>query len=153
MRIHAILAAWAVICLPLTPTIICQAAPAAPARAQMPLPSCSGAYSITRVSEITPTGSVDKFMAAVAAHQAWYTSHGLPDIVFASRVAVRDQKSGAWSYSDKQMLTYHFQKADGPPPAHDAAWDAYVKLYGETSSIKETFVTCIPTEDLPATLK
>jgi len=92
---------------------------------------------------MTPTGSVDKFMAAVAAHQAWYTSHGFKkNQIVVAQISVQDPATKAWSFSDKKFITYHIN-----PPAnavHDAAWDAYVKLYSETSKITEAYSTCMP---------
>jgi hypothetical protein len=116
-------------------------------------PSCDGAYNIFRISEIKPGGSVDKFMAAVSAHQAWYKSHGYSDLIFAARVIVRDEKTKAESYSDTQFATYHYSKEQVPMAKHDAAWDAYVKMYNETSTIKETITQCVPAGDLPASMK
>jgi hypothetical protein len=96
---------------------------------------------------------MDKFMAAVAAHQAWYASHGFPDIIFAAKLLERDPQTHAMIYSGTQVATYHYSKAGGPPTAHDAAWDAYVKLYSETSNIKETHINCVPAAQAPAALR
>jgi hypothetical protein len=81
------------------------------------------------------------------------TSHGLTDIIFAARVMERDPQTGAFSYSDKRVQTYHYSKPDGPRPTHDAAWDAYVKRYNDTSTIKETTLSCVPAAGVPASLK
>jgi hypothetical protein len=150
MKISSSLAVLALLCAPLTPMISAQA-PSMPAAA--PTLPCDGVYNIGRISEITPTGSMDKFMAAVAAHQAWYKSHGFPDIIFASRILVADPKTGKNSLSDTQVMTYHLSKSKSAPTPHDAAWDAYVKLYSETSTIKETTMSCIPTAYAPASMK
>ncbi len=116
-------------------------------------PACKGAYNILRVSEITPTGSVEKFMAAVAAHQAWYTSHGYPDVIFAARIAEENREARTFAYSDKLVMTYHYSKGNVPRSAHDAAWSAYVKMYNETSKIVETHMNCVPAAGLPTSLK
>jgi hypothetical protein len=96
---------------------------------------------------------MDKFMAAVAAHQAWYASHGYPDVIFAARILVRDPQTQASSYSDTQVLTYHYMKQHSQPVAHDAAWDAYVKMYTDTSTVKETYINCVPSAYEPASMK
>jgi hypothetical protein len=144
MKISRTIAALALLCAPMVTMLHAQAGPALP---------CDGVYNVGRISEITPTGSLDKFMAAVAAHQAWYKSHGLPDIIFASRVVANDPKTGKMALSATEMMTYHFEKPNGPPTVHDAAWDAYVKLYNDTSIIKETTLSCIPAAFAPASLK
>jgi len=148
MRILPVVAAFTLLVMPLAPKSHAQMAASAP-----PMPACDGVLSIIRVSEITPTGSMDKFMAALAAHQQWYASHGYPDVIFAARVLMRDPQSGAFSYSDKQVMTYHYQKPGGSSPVHDAGWDAYVKLYNDTSTIKETSLSCVPMAGAPASMK
>jgi hypothetical protein len=149
MRIPATLIAFALLCAPLAPMAAGQNAPASPA-----MPACDGLINVVRLSEITPTGSIDKFMAAVAAHQAWYASHRYPDVIVAARILERDPQTHAESYSDKQVLTFHYIKPDNTAPLkHDAEWDAYIKMYNETSTIKETYVVCVPMAAAPASMK
>ena len=115
--------------------------------AQGPMPVCQGDLTVVRVSQIKPAGSIQGFMAAVAAHQAWYRTHGFTDNqIVASRVIVLDQSTGASVYSDKEVLTYHFRPPGMGNPAGrgDAAWNAYVKLYQDNSTIKSEYVTCMP---------
>ena len=114
--------------------------------AQNALPACDGDIAIVRVSEIKP-GAMQGFMAAVAAHKAWYRSHGFKDnVIVVSKVILRDDKTGAMKYSDAEVVTYHVR----PPgtaqsdPKKDAAWDAYVKQYRDTSDIKTEYLTCMP---------
>jgi len=127
-------------------------AAALPAAAQAPqLPPCDGTYAVVRHSVVKPGSSMEKFMAAVDAHKAWYASHGYKDdIIFASRIAERDPATGKWTYSATDVLTFHYYPA-GPAkmPTHDAAWDAYTKLYSESSTIKETTQVCIPKGMVP----
>jgi hypothetical protein len=148
MRIPAFLTVLALLCAPLAPLTSAQNASAAPV-----MPACNGVYNIFRVSEITPGASVEKFMAAVTAQQKWYKDHGFPDVIFAAQVIVRDPATQAESYSNNEMVTYHYIKAGNAAPKHDAAWDAFVKLYSETSTIKETYGHCLPMEDAPASMK
>ncbi len=149
MKVLSSLIVLAALCAIPAPAIHAQS----PAQASTEPPACEGVYNILRVSEITSTGSMEKFMAAVAAHQAWYTSHGYPDVIFAAKVAQRDPQTKAWAFSDKLVMTYHYSKGPVPHSAQDAAWDAYVKLYNETSSIKETHMNCVPATGVPASLK
>jgi hypothetical protein len=148
MKVLPVIAALALLSLPLAPKSQAQTNSAEPA-----VPACDGVVSVVRMSEITPTGSVDKLMAAVAAHQAWYASHGFTDVIVAARVLERNPQTHAESYSDKQVLTLHYAKPDSARPVHDAAWDAYVKMYNETSIIKSTTVACVPLAAAPASLK
>lgn len=114
------------------------------ANAQMP--ACDGDIAQVRVSAIKP-GAMQGFMAAVAAHKAWYRAHGFTDnVIVTSKVLVRDEKTGAMKYSDSEVISYHVR----PPrraevgPKRDAAWDAYVKQYRDTSDLKSEYTTCMP---------
>jgi hypothetical protein len=143
MKVLSTLVALAALC----------AIPAPAIHAQSDEPACDGVFNVLRLSEITPTGSLDKFMSAVSAQQAWYSSHGYPDVIFAAKVTERDPQTKKWGFSNTQVLTYHYTKAGTPPVKRDAAWDAYVKQYNETSTIKETHVNCVPASAAPASLK
>jgi len=108
--------------------------------------ACDGDIAVVRISEIKP-GAMAGFMAAVAAHKAWYRSHGFQDnVIVATRVILTDDKTGAMKYSDKEVVTYHVRPPGGKETAakRDAAWDAYVKQYRDTSDIKSSYVTCMP---------
>src|SRR5579863_837111 len=114
------------------------------ALAQDALPPCDGDITMVRVSTIKP-GAMANFMAAVAAHKAWYRSHGFKDnIIVASKVFVRDEKSGAIKYSDTEVVTYHIGLPGSALEKRDAAWDAYVKQYRDSSDIKNEYMTCMP---------
>jgi hypothetical protein len=47
-------------------------------------------------------------------------------------------------YSDSEVISYHIQSTHGEAPKHDAAWDAYVKQYNDSSQVKTTYITCSP---------
>src|ERR1022692_1680943 len=101
--------------------------------AQSAPPACNGDYAIVRVSTIKP-GAMPAFMAAVAAHKAWYRDHGFKDnVIVASRVILTDEKTHAMKYSDTEVVTYHIRPPGGPQVKRDAAWDAYVKQYRDSS--------------------
>ena len=110
------------------------------------MPACDGDIDIVRVSTIKP-GALQGFLAAVAAHKAWYRSHGFNNnVIVASRVIVRDEKTKTLSYSEAEVVTHHV-RPPGPEQTgakRDAAWDAYVKQYRDTSDIKSEYTTCMP---------
>jgi hypothetical protein len=94
MRTAFLLAALAVLQLP---SAFAQNAPLA----------CDGDITIVRVCTIKP-GAMKAFMAAIAAHNAWYRSHGFKDnVIVASRVIFTNDKTGAMKYSDTEVITYH----------------------------------------------
>lgn len=116
------------------------------ALAQSGLPACKGDIAVVRVSTIKP-GAMEGFMAAVAAHKAWYRDHGFKDnVIVASKVMVEDESTHTIKYSDTEVVTYHIR----PPGSaqtqakKDAGWDAYVKQYRDTSDIKSEYMTCMP---------
>ena len=107
--------------------------------------ACDGSYNVVRISEIKP-GMMQTFMDAVAAHQAWYKNAGGPDQIVAMRIIDQDPTTKAQSYSETEVLTSHVEpvKRAQPLPAHDASYDAFVKLYKESSTIKSQYETCMP---------
>ncbi len=116
---------------------ICQNAPLA----------CEGRPATVRVSEVKATGTKAGFLAAVAAHQAWFAGKGVGDIVFAEPLIVRDEKTKARSYSDKVYMTFHIRTPGTAAPKHDEAYAAFVKLYQENSEIKSEYDICLPNYD------
>jgi len=106
--------------------------------------SCDGRMATVRISEIKAGGSVDGFKAAVAAHKAWYAAREPKDEIFATPVIVRDEKTRAQSYSEKQFMTFHIRGTRQPGPKHDDAYAAFVKLYSENSDIKSEYNVCLP---------
>ena len=112
------------------------------ALAQSDLPACDGSYAIVRVSTIKP-GEIQTFMQAIAAHKAWYRGHGYSDnIIVSSRIVERGEHGTPPKYSDTQVMTFHIN----PPTEvqHDAAWDAYVKLYRDSSDVVQEYQICMP---------
>ena len=52
-------------------------------------------------------------------------------------------------YSDTKMLTYHINPPDPKRIPHRGdAWNAYVKLYRETSDLKSEYLTCMPIHEM-----
>lgn len=112
--------------------------------AQTQMPACDGDITLVRVSTIKP-GALPKFMAAVAAHQAWYRTNSIKDNqIVAARVFVRDEATGTFKYSDTEVVSYHFRPPMSVPNRGDAAWNAYVQQYRDSSEIKNEFMTCMP---------
>lgn len=137
MKVARLFLAFAICSFPLSsalsPTI-------AAAQGGAPLP-CSEATNIVRVSEIKP-GMMDKFLQAVAAQQAWYKKAGSPDKIEVMRVMKQDPSTKAWKLRDDEAITTHVQLSNSQLK-HDAAWDAFVALFNESSTIKSTYFTCM----------
>lgn len=96
-----------------------------------------------RVNAIKP-GKMQDFMAAVQAHQAWYKNLGYPDVIYAAKVVVQDPATHQNTLSETTVLTFHIAAAGTTAPKHDAGYDAYAKMYSDSSEVKETYITCSP---------
>jgi hypothetical protein len=72
-------------------------------------------------------------------------SHGLTkDEITTVPVIVRDEKTNARSYSERQFLSIHIHGSAAPGPKHDEAYDAFVKMYRDNSDIKSAYDVCLP---------
>jgi nicotinic acid phosphoribosyltransferase len=122
-------------------------------RAQTPAgqPACDGVLVAIRISDIRPDSSVERFMAAIEAQKAWYASHGYKDDrIFVSQILVRTMDTKNFTASGKQVMTYHYySQASQKSPVHDAAWDAFVKMFADSSVIKESILNCVPRDMAP----
>lgn len=116
--------------------------------AQKPATSpCSGTITVVRISEIKP-GKMDDFLAAVAAHQAWYRSHGVTtNKIYAARIMEQDPDTKQWHLSDTKVMTFHVNPPNPSAnlPRNDDAWKAYVQKYRDSSDIKTEYLTCSTT--------
>jgi hypothetical protein len=153
MRILTALTAPAVLFLSLTPLAFGQSSQSTAGALDAPLPACSGVYSIIRIVQLKSDATLDQYNAALAAHQAWYKQHSYDDVIYAAPVIERDTGSGHPMYSKHLILTYHYFKPTSPHPTKDAAWDAFVKLYTNTSDLKESYFDCVPSEHAPRSLR
>jgi len=118
-----------------------------------PLPACSGTYAVVRLTEIKPDSNFETYEKALEMHKAWFRKPGYKDQIFAARVLERDSHSDGAHFSNHMVLQYHFIEPGSKPPVHDAEWDAYVKAYTDVSTMKESFVSCVPTDHMPMSMK
>jgi len=139
MHIARLLFAVAVFSTPLTPAFGPVPAVAQQALAANP---CQGDLNVVRISEIKP-GMMAKFLAAVAAQQAWYKGAGTTDKIEVMRIMDRDPNTKAYSLSETQAITTHSMSTSAKNPAHDAGYDAFVAMFGASSTIKTTYTTCM----------
>jgi len=83
--------------------------------------ACDGDIAIVRISLIKP-GAMPG-LAVVAAHKAWYRSHGFDDnVIVASRVILTDDKTGVMKYSDAEVVTYHVRPPGGKETGRARRW-------------------------------
>jgi hypothetical protein len=151
MKVPSLFAALALIGATLTPMTLGQSEPAYSLKG--PLPTCDGVYAIVRLTEIKPDSNFEAYEKALALHKDWFRKHGYKDQIFAARVLERDEKTGEAHFSNHMVLQYHFIEQGSKPPVHDAEWDAYVKAYTDISTMKETYVSCVPTDHIPMSMK
>jgi len=117
--------------------------PASAAAQQAPAGSqCTGVISVIRIVEVKP-GHMDEYLVAIAKQQAWYKNAGTPDQIQALSVMERDPATRAFTISPTQVITSHTEPANRTEPPHDAGYDAFVAILNESSTVKNTYVTCV----------
>ena len=73
-------------------------------------PPCDGDIANVRLTEISPTGTMEGYLKAVAGHKAWYRAHGFKDNeIFVSRIMVMDPATKTLKYSNTQVLAFHIR--------------------------------------------
>jgi hypothetical protein len=143
MRLSHLFLALTVFSAPLIPALCPTPAVAQQAPAAAPIP-CDGKLNVVRLSDIKP-GMMDQFLKAVAAQQAWYKAAGTTDKIGVLRILVQDPATKAYTASETQAITTHImptQRATGPRP-DQAGWDAFVKMFSDSSTIKTQYMTCM----------
>lgn len=132
-----VLAAFAALALPAA--VSAQPAPAAaPAGADV----CpNGDVARVRVSKIKPEGTMAGFMEAVAAHAAWYRSHGYR--IDQSVAPVITYPGGVPTVSKDEVMTIATGD-DVPRDKRDADWTAYVAKYRANSDLLIEKAVCMP---------
>jgi hypothetical protein len=144
MRLSRLLLALTVFSASLNPAFCPTPAAAqqAPA-ARAPIP-CDGKLNVVRLSDIKP-GMMNQFLKAIAAQQAWYAAAGTSDKIGVMRILEQDPTTKAWTTSETQAITTHImspQRPTGPRP-DQAGWDAFVKMFADSSTIKTQYMTCM----------
>jgi hypothetical protein len=104
---------------------------------------CTTSLKIVRLSEIKP-GKMAKFLQAAAAQQAWYKDAGAPDEIEVLRVLKLDPATKSYTFSDAEAMTSHIEPFGRPKGrAQDSRYGAFVKMYRDSSTIKQTYLTCV----------
>ena len=109
-------------------------------------PPCDGDVAVLRLTELTPTGTMEGYLKAVAAHLGWFHSHGFAnDEMVVAKVMVEDPSTHQLIYSKNRVLAIHMRPPFmGGSTGHDAGWDAFHDLYRKNSNIVQSFNICIP---------
>ena len=70
---------------------------------------------------------------------------GTPDQIGVMRILVQDPATKAYTTSETQAITTHImpaQRSTAPRP-DQAGWDAFVKMFSDSSTIKTQYMTCM----------
>lgn len=100
---------------------------------------CTGKRVTIRYSEIRP-GQLETFKKAVAAHNAWYAAGKNATRTTLIRVVKRNGDKFAYDDGAAMTMTVYDTK---PQPTRDAAYAAFVKLYNDSSDVKEEHRGCM----------
>ena len=116
------------------------------AHAQSAVP-CDGVVARMRVSDIKP-GMFPMFEKAVAAQLAWYRGKG---ILTNNIVLAKMYQADGKSYSQAQAMTIHYNppQSAGISTAPDDGYKAFVKMFNDSSTIKQTYDVCMPKVTVP----
>jgi hypothetical protein len=118
----------------------------APEPGKFAAPPCDGDVAVLRLTELTPNGTMEGYLKAVAAHLGWFRSHGYAnDDMVVAKVMVEDPSTHQLTYSKNRVLAIHMRPpVMGGSTGHDAGWDAFHDLYRKNSNIVESYNICIP---------
>ncbi|OQW48308.1 MAG: hypothetical protein A4S16_01215 [Proteobacteria bacterium SG_bin6] len=100
---------------------------------------CTGKRVAIRYSEIKP-GQIETFKKAVAAHNAWYAAGKNGTRTTLIRVIKRSGDKTVYDDGAAMTMTVYDTK---PQPPRDAAYAAFVKLYTDSSDVKEEHRGCM----------
>lgn len=121
--------------------MVLMAMPNAAAAQSKSVTACShGEVTRIRLSKIKPGGSMAGFDQAVAAHTAWYKSHGYRMVQRIAPVLVN--ANGKQQVSPDEVMT--FSSGDSVPrEKHDAGWEAFVAKYRANSQVEKETTVCV----------
>jgi hypothetical protein len=97
-------------------------------------------FSAIRHNLVKP-GQWAAFQSAVAAHNAWYVSHGNKSVTKIARVLTLGATGPALSTTEAVTVTT-YENAAQPP--HDAAYSAFTAQYRASSDLKDEARICMP---------
>ncbi|MBI1403805.1 MAG: hypothetical protein GC147_11395 [Porphyrobacter sp.] len=110
--------------------------------AEAPAPVCAtGEVTRIRMSKLKPGATMAQFEEAVAAHVAWYKTHGF---AIDQRIApVMRWKDGKPMISADEVMT--FASGDNVPrEKRDKGWTDFVAKYRAVSDVAFEQVVCMP---------
>jgi hypothetical protein len=109
-----------------------------------PMDVCKGKLEIFRIHKIKPTGTMAGFLKAAADHDAWFKSHGYTgDGVGVARQMEYDEKKKTFSFSEKEVVTVHFNPSGVPIEKQDADYKAFEKEYNDNADILTERLFCV----------
>jgi hypothetical protein len=113
------------------------------AGAASPLDLCKGGQLVVvRVNQLKPGGKA-AYEQAARDHLGWYRSHGYnQNRLLVGQIISGDRRSG-FTASDTEFVSIHMDSPGVPPDKRDAAWDAYVKAYRESSDLTVDKFACL----------
>lgn len=115
-----------------------QAAPAA-----SPADLCKGGQLVVvRVSTVKP-GAKAAFEAAARDHLAWYRGHGISSNRLVVGAVINGDMSKGFTASETEYVSIHMDSPGVPRDKRDAAWDAYVKAYRDSSDLAVDKFACV----------
>lgn len=105
---------------------------------------CKGGQLVSvRVNTLKGPDKAAAYDKAARDHLGWYRSHGMTqNQLLVGPVLVRGA-DGSWSNSPTERVSVHTNAPGVPREKRDAAWDAYVAEYRDTSDITTEKFACL----------
>lgn len=103
---------------------------------------CKGGQLVSLRTNTIKPGAKAAYEKAAKDHIGWYRSHGYKT----NRLLVGPVISGnggAWTASETEYASVHFDAPGVPKDKRDAGWDAYVKEYRDSSDIGVEKFVCL----------
>lgn len=113
------------------------------AGAPTPVDLCKGGQLVVvRVNQVKP-GAKAAYEQAARDHLGWYRSHGYKENRLLVGQIISGDRSNGFTASDTEFVSIHMDSPGVPPAKRDAAWEAYVKAYRESSELTVDKFACL----------
>ncbi|WP_296597098.1 hypothetical protein [Phenylobacterium sp.] len=113
------------------------------AGAASPLDLCKGGQLVVvRLNTVKP-GAKATYEKAARDHAAWYRSHGFKENRLLVGPVINGSRGEGWTASETEYASIHMDAPGVPADKRDAAWDAYVKEYRDSSDLTADKFVCL----------
>lgn len=111
--------------------------------AASPVDLCKdGQLAVVRMNAVKP-GAKAAYEKASRDHLGWYRSHGFTQNRLLVGPVITGDRTKGFTASETEFASVHLGSPGVPPDKRDAAWDAYVKAYRDSSDLTVDKFVCL----------